>query len=128
MMHNALFPFIGWKIPILLIRDGLGGPLFGYIMAKITILWLSRVFNDAIVEISITLASTYVTFYIGDAIFRISGPLAVITLGLEINARRTNISPQVEVFLKKYDYNQHLEEWRGYELHVWGGGSFSLHD
>lgn len=80
----------------------LGGPVFGYIMARLTIWWLSRVFNDAVVEITITLASTYFTYYVGDVLLEVSGVLAVVTLGIEINARRTNISPEVEVFLLKY--------------------------
>lgn len=87
---------------IYLIQVTLGGPLFGYAMARLTIWWLSRVFNDAVVEITITLASTYFTYYVGDDLLGVSGVLAVVTLGIEINARRTNISPQVEVFLLKY--------------------------
>ena len=82
-------------------RVALGGPLFGYFMARLTILWLSRVFNDAVVEITITLASTYFTYYVGDVLLGVSGVLAVVTLGLEVNARRTYISPEVEVFLLK---------------------------
>ncbi len=70
-------------------------------MAKVTIFWLSHVFNDALVEITITLVSTYVTFYIGEAFLGVSGVLAVVTLGIEINSRRTNISPEVEVFLHR---------------------------
>lgn len=81
----------------------MGGPAFGYIMARLTIWWLSRVFNDAVVEITITLASTYFTYYVGDVLLGVSGVLAVVTLGIEVNARRTNISPEVEVFLLKYD-------------------------
>ena len=83
------------------VRVAFGGPAFGYLMAKVTIFWLSHVFNDALVEITITLASTYITFYIGEAFFGVSGVLAVVTLGIEINSRRTNISPEVEVFLHR---------------------------
>jgi sodium/hydrogen exchanger 10/11 len=71
-------------------------------MAKITIFWLSRVFNDALVEITITLASTYITFYIGENFLGVSGVLAIVTLGIEINSRRTTISPEVEVFLHRW--------------------------
>ena len=83
------------------LRVAFGGPAFGYLTAKITIFWLSHVFNDALVEITITLASTYVTFYIGEALLGVSGVLAVVTLGIELNSRRTNISPEVEVFLHR---------------------------
>ena len=94
--------FVALDIFVYLIRVALGGPLFGYIIARLTIWWLSRVFNDAVVEITITLASTYFTYYVGDVLLGVSGVLAVVTLGVEINARRTNISPEVEVFLFKY--------------------------
>ena len=79
----------------------LGGPIVGYIMAKITLFWLSHVFNDALVEITITLASTYLTFYIGEGLLHVSGVLAVVTLGIELNSRRTTISPEVDKFLHR---------------------------
>ena len=75
--------------------------MFGYVMARLTVWWLSRVFNDAVVEITITLASTYFTYYVGDVFLGVSGVLAVVTLGIVMNARRTNISPEVDVFLHK---------------------------
>lgn len=86
---------------IYFIRVAFGGPAFGYLVAKVTIFWLSRVFNDALVEITITLAATYITFYLGEGLFGVSGVLAVVTLGIELNSRRTNISPEVEVFLHR---------------------------
>ena len=85
-------------------KVALGGPAFGYLMAKITIFWLSHVFNDALVEITITLASTYITFYIGEGLLNVSGVLAVVTLGIELNSRRTSISPEVETFLHRYTH------------------------
>lgn len=83
------------------LRVAIGGPVFGYFMAKFTIMWLSRVYNDALVEIGITLVSTYVTFYIGEQLLQVSGVLAIVTLGIEINSRKTNISPEVEAFLHR---------------------------
>jgi len=57
--------FSGGDIVLDFVWVALGGPLVGFIMAKITLYWLSRIFNDALAEITITLASTYVTFFIG---------------------------------------------------------------
>lgn len=79
-----------------------GGFAFGLIAGKITIFWLQNVYNDALVEITITLVSTYLTYYIGEYVFKVSGVLAVVMLALEINAQRTSISPEVEVFLHRY--------------------------
>lgn len=93
--------FIGLDVFLYFVQVAIGGPLFGYFMAKCTIFWLSRVYNDALVEITITLVSTYVTFYIGEQLLKVSGVLAVVTLGIEINSKKTNISPEVEVFLHR---------------------------
>lgn len=46
----------------------LGGPAFGFIMGKIAILCVSLIFNDATVEITITLVAAYLTYYVGEAI------------------------------------------------------------
>ena len=67
-------------------------------------------FNDALVEITITLASTYLTFYIGEEVLGVSGVIAVVMLGIQINALRTSISPEVEVFLHRYTLTLFLEE------------------
>lgn len=69
---------------------------------RVTVFWLQHVFNDALVEITITLASTYLTFYIGEEVLGISGVIAVVMLGIQINALKTSISPEVEVFLHRY--------------------------
>lgn len=78
------------------------GPLFGFVMAKITILWLVNIFNDALTEITITLSVTYLTFYIGEEFLQVSGVLSVVALGLCLSAERTSISPEVEKFLHRF--------------------------
>lgn len=80
----------------------IAGPLWGYAVAKVTVFWLSHIFNDALVEITITLAATYLTYYIGDIWLEVSGVLAVVVLGLIVNAEKTSISPEVEVFLHRF--------------------------
>ena len=47
------------------IQVAIGGPFVGFIFAKITLWCLSRIFNDALAEITITLAATYITYYVG---------------------------------------------------------------
>ena len=96
-----LYFHLGGQITIYFIRVALGGPLFGWFMGKLSIFWLSHVYNDALVEITITLASTYMTFYIGEQFLKVSGVLAVLALGIEINSRKESISPEVEVFLHR---------------------------
>lgn len=77
---------------------------------RVTVFWLQHVFNDALVEITITLASTYLTFYIGEEVLGVSGVIAVVMLGIQINALRTSISPEVEVFLHRYTLTLFLKE------------------
>lgn len=81
VMFNVLLDMADPNTPMLdagdivlkFVRITVGGPAFGFLMSKITILWLSNIFNDAITEITITLAATYVTFYIGESVFKVSG-------------------------------------------------------
>ncbi|XP_033751585.1 sodium/hydrogen exchanger 10-like isoform X2 [Pecten maximus] len=84
------------------VRVAVGGPLWGYLMAKITLFCLSRIFNDALTEITITLASTYITYYMGEVFLGVSGVLSVVVLGVAMNAQRTMISPEVEKFLHRF--------------------------
>ena len=74
----------------------------GLAAGKITVFWLQNVYNDALVEITITLVSTYLTYYIGEFVFKVSGVLSVVMLGIELNAKKTSISPQQEIFLERY--------------------------
>ncbi len=78
-----------------------GGFAFGLVAGKIAVFWLQNVYNDALVEITITLVSTYLTYYIGEFVLKVSGVLAVVMLGMEINAQRTSISPETDVFLHR---------------------------
>ena len=79
-----------------------GGFAFGLAAGKVTVFWLQNVYNDALVEITITLVATYLTYVIGEFVFGVSGVLAVVMLGIEINAQRTSISPEQEIFLQRY--------------------------
>ncbi|XP_062603630.1 sodium/hydrogen exchanger 10-like [Saccostrea cucullata] len=92
----------GGDIVVEFLQVALGGPLWGYFVAKITLFCLSRVFNDALVEITITLASTYLTFYIGEEHLGVSGVLATVVLGVTMNSEKTMISPEVEHFLHRF--------------------------
>ncbi|CAC5362744.1 SLC9A10_11 [Mytilus coruscus] len=91
----------GGEIVLYFLQVALLGPLWGYVMAKCTLFFLSRVFNDALIEITITLASTYLTYYIGEEFLKVSGVLAVVVLGVRMSAEKTMISPEVEKFLHR---------------------------
>ncbi|CAL8091440.1 unnamed protein product [Orchesella dallaii] len=86
----------GMKIFIMFMRITLGGPFFGWFMAKITIRYLSMIFNDAAVEVSVTLCSAFLTYFIGEAYLGVSGVMALVLLGITLSSERTCISPEVQ--------------------------------
>lgn len=73
-----------------------GGPLLGFVVGKVAAFIIRSISNDSISEICITMAATYLTFYIGETFLRVSGVLAVVILGLVLNHDRTVISPETE--------------------------------
>ncbi len=80
-----------------------GGIVLGLIIAAATIWWLRHVFNDALVEITLTVAAAYLVFYIAESFLHVSGVLALVALGLLLaGVGRTRISPEVEGFLHQF--------------------------
>ncbi len=81
----------------------LGGILLGFVIAGATIIWVRRVFNDAMVEITIIVVAAYLTFFIAEYFLHISGVLGLVALGLVMaSLGRTRISPEVEHFLHEF--------------------------
>lgn len=91
--------YTGGEVVLLFLRVALGGPLFGAFAGKVTVLLLAKVFNDALIEITLTVSASYITFYVAEAWLGVSGVLALVALGLETNLNRAHISPEVEKFL-----------------------------
>ncbi len=90
--------------PILeFLRVAIGGVVIGFIIGSLSISWVRRVFNDALVEISVIIAAAYITFYICEHFFHVSGVLGLVTLGLAMaSVGKTRISPEVEHFLHEF--------------------------
>jgi NhaP-type Na+/H+ or K+/H+ antiporter len=75
------------------------GALFGYIVIR----WIRNVFNDALVETSLVIAVAYLTFFVAESTFHVSGVLGLVALGLIIGGvGRARISPQVEHFMHEF--------------------------
>ncbi|MCB0802962.1 MAG: sodium:proton antiporter [Flavobacteriales bacterium] len=84
-------------------RVAFGGLLIGAVFGYIVIYWIKHVFNDALVETSLVIASAYLTFYIAEHTFHVSGVLGLVALGLIIGGvGRSRISPQVEHFMHEF--------------------------
>lgn len=85
------------------VRVSFGGILIGLIIAAVSVAWVKRVFNDAMVEISVIVCAAYITFYIAEGFLHVSGVLGLVSLGLVMaGAGRTRISPEVEHFLHEF--------------------------
>lgn len=84
-------------------RVAFGGLLIGIIAGYIVINWVKNVFNDAMVETSLVIAAAYLTFYLAEHTFKVSGVLGLVALGLIIGGvGRARISPQVEHFMHEF--------------------------
>jgi NhaP-type Na+/H+ or K+/H+ antiporter len=85
------------------IKMSFGGALFGTTFALIVVQWLRMIFNDAMSEITITLAAAYLCFFIAEYFLHISGVIAVVCLGLYFgHSGRTSVSPEVGHFLGEF--------------------------
>jgi NhaP-type Na+/H+ or K+/H+ antiporter/CRP-like cAMP-binding protein len=84
-------------------RVAFGGTLLGLVIAGVIIAWVKRVFNDALVEISVIVAAAFVTFFIAEYFMHVSGVLGLVALGLAMaSVGRTRISPEVGHFLHEF--------------------------
>jgi len=85
------------------LKVALGGTATGLIFGYIAISWVKKVFNDAMIEITVIIAAAYLTFFVAEYFFHVSGVLGVVTLGLLMAGMgRTRISPEVEHFLHEF--------------------------
>lgn len=80
-----------------------GGTLLGLIIAAICILWVKKVFNDPLVEISVIVAGAFITFFVAEHFLHVSGVLGLVALGLAMaSIGRTRISPEIGHFLHEF--------------------------
>ena len=95
----------GSDTPVLLefIKVALGGTLIGILIGIIVINWVKRVFNDALFEITVIIGAAYLSFFVAEGFFHVSGILAVVAFGVIMaGAGRTRISPEVGHFLHEF--------------------------
>jgi len=84
-------------------KVAIGGVLIGLVIAAFTIAWVRRVFNDALVEITLMIVAAYLTFFIAEEFFHVSGILGLVALGLTMTSvGKTRITPEVQHFLHEF--------------------------
>ncbi len=80
-----------------------GGVGVGFVIARAVSAVISRTFNDAIIEISLTIVAAYGAMFVAEGLLHVSGVIAVVTTGLYLGGPgRTLISPEVRVFLHRF--------------------------
>jgi len=85
------------------LRVSVGGAFTGYVIGKIGLSWIRSVFNDMLVEITVIVALAYLTFFICENVFGVSGVLGLLSLGLLFaGPGRTKISPEVQHFIHEF--------------------------
>ena len=82
---------------------GAAGGLIGVFLGLIAILWVRKVFNDPMIEITVVLVTSYAVFFICEHFFHVSGVLGLVALGIVMaGIGRTRISPEVEHFMHEF--------------------------
>lgn len=75
----------------------LGGPIVGYIIAVLFVIFVRQVYNDKFVEVSGLLVVVFGTFFFAETVIHVSGVLAVVVFGLYMSARgKYALSREVE--------------------------------
>ncbi|MBW2464221.1 MAG: cation:proton antiporter [Deltaproteobacteria bacterium] len=86
-----------------LLRVAGGGVAVGLVLAWVIGNWLARTFQDALVEITLTLVLAYAAMIFAEAVLHVSGVLAIVTAGVYLaGPGRTRISPEVAHFLHQF--------------------------
>ena len=84
-----------------LLWEGLGSILVGWIFKKFATSWLKIIHSDVVNSINVTVITTYMVFCIAENSLKVSGVLAVVTLGLSLSkVRKTLINDYTEKSLK----------------------------
>lgn len=80
-----------------------GGIGIGVFVGWLCVKWLSKIYTDAMVEITLVVGAAYLTFYVAEHFFHVSGVLALVALGLVLGGPgRSSISPKVEHFMHEF--------------------------
>ena len=108
VLHQAVAGCSGhiedeWYMVFLnLIRVAVGGPVLGWVTGAVAVDCLNRVFNDPLIEITTTLVTAYVTFFVAEAYCKVSGVLALVVCGIYMSHRKQCISPEVHHTLHEF--------------------------
>jgi CPA1 family monovalent cation:H+ antiporter len=81
----------------------IGSLVFGFILAYATSLFISKIKNDELIETTMTVALTILSFLIAEHYLHLSGVIATVAAGITMgNLGRTKISTPVIQFMEKF--------------------------
>jgi len=79
------------------------GLVLGIAVGWIATKWIGKVFNDALIEITISIAAAYLVYMLAEGVFHVSGVVAIVATALVFaSIGRTSISPEVDEFLHHF--------------------------
>ncbi|XP_045762547.1 sodium/hydrogen exchanger 10-like isoform X1 [Maniola jurtina] len=90
------------QLSLLLLRFAGGGALLGIVMGKTISAFLSLTYYDLPCAVTITLAGAYLTFYIGEKYFYVSGLLGTAIAGVIVSTRKSTLAADVEQFVSYF--------------------------
>lgn len=80
-----------------------GSLVFGFVLAYLTSLFIAKIKNDELVETTMTLALTLISFLVAEHYLHLSGVIATVAAGITMgNLGRTKISTPVIHFMEKF--------------------------
>ena len=84
------------------LRVVLLGTFIGVVFGMVAIAWIGRVFNDPMIEITLTIAGSFLAFMVAESVHA-SGVVAVVVIALLFaSIGRTKVSPEVAGFLHHF--------------------------
>jgi NhaP-type Na+/H+ or K+/H+ antiporter len=96
-------PYEWYEIIGIFAKMAIGGPLWGMAMSGATSSFVARIHGDVMTEVTLTIVGSYLTFFIGEYYFQVSGVLAIVAYGLYFgHFGRANISTEVEEVLEEF--------------------------
>ena len=80
-----------------------GGVLLGWVIARFTIWFLSKVGGDEAVQNSVIIVSSYITFILAQSFLDVSGVIVLVAFGLTISyIGRPKLKPEVNKFMASF--------------------------
>lgn len=84
------------QLSLMLLRYIGGGILLGIVAGKITAMILSLTYYDLFCAVTVTFAAAYLTYYIGEKFFYVSGLLGTVIAGVIISSHKQSVAGEVE--------------------------------